>query len=143
MRPSFPRGCRLIELHTVSDPRGTLVVIEDRKRRLPFRVGRVFVVLTSSQETVRGGHAHRTLREIIVCLKGSLKVELRRGKSRRVVLLRDPGVGLYIPPMVWATQTTKAADTMYLVVMSKRYNENDYLRDYASFQAALRVRHDH
>lgn len=108
---------------------------------IPFTIARVFYVRTLRKGTVRGDHAHRTLQELIVCLRGILEVEVREGRQSRTIRLDNSAVGLYLPPMVWSVQRTREKDTLYLVLASKRYDEQDYIRDYDQFLAIRSARH--
>jgi dTDP-4-dehydrorhamnose 3,5-epimerase-like enzyme len=131
--------CRLIRLWTTSDSRGALTVIEE-KTRIPFRIARVFYIRSQKKGALRGSHAHKTLHELIICLDGTLRVEVDTGIHRRTILLDDPTVGLYLPPMVWSEQRTCEKDTLYLVLASAKYEEADYIRDYDEFLTRRRVR---
>ena len=41
--------------------------------------------------------------------------------------------GLYIPPMVWASQHEYTEETKLLVFASQFYDPDDYIRDYSEF----------
>jgi len=140
MRPTSDARCRLIPLQTVTDSRGTLVVVENRTR-IPFRIARIFYVSVRKKGTVRGNHAHKTLQELIICLNGRIAVETRTRRSRKVFRLSDPTVGLYLPPRVWSVQRTLSDRALYLVLASKKYQESDYIRDWAAYLAHPRASH--
>ena len=59
----------LIELKTITDPRGSLTVIENV---LPFVMQRVFFIYDVS--AARGGHGHRRTQIALVCVSGSCRV---------------------------------------------------------------------
>jgi oxalate decarboxylase/phosphoglucose isomerase-like protein (cupin superfamily) len=130
---------RLLPFPRVPDERGTLAVIEGGQH-VPFDVRRVFYVYGVPAGTTRGAHAHRELEQVLVCLTGSMDVVLDDGHGRRTVHLADPAEGLYIPPLVWASERNMAAGTVYMVLASAPYDESDYFRDYAQFLEAI---HDH
>jgi len=48
-------------------------------------------------------------------------------------VLNHPNLGLYIPPMVWATQYKYSSDAILLVLASDIYKAEDYIRDYDQF----------
>ncbi|HEX8089194.1 MAG TPA: WxcM-like domain-containing protein, partial [Blastocatellia bacterium] len=58
------------------------------------------------------------------------------GKNRDELLLDGPGVGLHIPPMIWATQYKYSSDAVLLVLASDVYDADDYIRDYDKFMEA-------
>jgi hypothetical protein len=86
----------------------------------------------------RGGHAHRTLEQVIVCLAGALTVDLDDGEAKACQELKRPWVGLYIPPMIWISTGDFAAGTVYVVLASDVYDESDYYRSYGDFLRVVR-----
>lgn len=128
---------RLISLPKFCDERGSLSVIESC-REVPFEVRRVFYFYDIPTGENRGAHAHKTLHQFLVCLSGSFDVLLDDGTSKEAVHLNRPWMGLYIPPMLWASQVNFDAGTVGLVAASAPFDEQDYLRDYAAFISAIR-----
>ena len=51
--------------------------------------------------------------------------------------LQDSNVGLYLPKMVWATQTFATADAKTLVLASEPFEESDYIRDKSFYEKLL------
>jgi serine acetyltransferase/dTDP-4-dehydrorhamnose 3,5-epimerase-like enzyme len=125
-------GARLVKLTTAVDMRGSLVAAEF-VTHLPFTPQRVFFVYGVPSVEVRGEHAHRTLHQFLTCVHGSCSVVLDDGNNRQEVLLDGPDRGLYIPPLVWATQYKYAADAVLMVLASDKYEPEDYIRDYEEF----------
>jgi acetyltransferase-like isoleucine patch superfamily enzyme/dTDP-4-dehydrorhamnose 3,5-epimerase-like enzyme len=130
------RGARLLDMPVVSDIRGTLS-FGQFDAHLPFPPRRYFVVYDVPGKEVRGEHAHRTLHQLLVCLKGSLSVMLDDGDSRDEVLLNGPHLGLYVPPMIWTSQYRYSNDAVLLVLASDVYEAADYIRSYDDFLEAL------
>lgn len=91
-------GVRLVEFGVFSDLRGSLSVAEVGKP-LPFVPRRVFTVFDVPSREVRGEHAHRTLEQVPVCIRGEVSIVVDDGTQREEVKLDSPRVGLYIPPM--------------------------------------------
>ncbi len=125
-------GASLIELTSVSDPRGDLVAAEWGKE-LPFTSSRFFTVFNVPDGRVRGQHAHRECHQFLLCLHGALSVVLDDGTHREDVRLADRCLGLHIPPMVWAIQYQYSGDAVLLVAASHPYDRDDYIRDYDLF----------
>lgn len=126
-------GVALYALPVIKDIRGTLSAGEFG-RSLPFIPKRYFIVYEVTDHEVRGEHAHRELHQFLVCVKGSLAVVVDDGERREEILLDSPGIGVHIPPMVWATQYKYSRDAVLLVLASERYEAADYIRDYDDFQ---------
>jgi len=129
---------RVLTFPRIPDARGTLAVVE-AGRHVPFDIRRVFYVYDVPGGADRGAHAHRALQQVLVCLAGSMDVHLDDGAERRVMHLADPSAGLYIPPMVWASEANMAPGTVYMVLASEHYDESDYYRDYDAFLTAARA----
>jgi dTDP-4-dehydrorhamnose 3,5-epimerase-like enzyme len=130
--------CRVIQFPKITDQRGNLTFIEE-DRHVPFPVKRVFYIYDIPSGTDRGAHAHKTLHQVLICLSGGLEVHLDDGREQRTEHLNRPWLGLYIPPMVWASEGNFDPGTVYLVLTSDYYNEADYYRDYEQFLQAVRM----
>jgi UDP-2-acetamido-3-amino-2,3-dideoxy-glucuronate N-acetyltransferase len=130
--PLSVSGARLLTLPTFKDMRGTLSVGEWDKD-LPFAPKRYFVVFDVPTREVRGESAHLRLEQVYVCLRGSMAAVIDDGEAREELLLDDPGIGLYLPPMVWASFYRYSPDALMLVLASDVYDAADYVRDYDEF----------
>lgn len=127
----------LIRLPHVSDSRGTLVFGE-LGAGLPFAARRFFVNYDVPTESLRGSHAHRTLHEVLVAVRGSVTVSVDDGFAQAEVVLDDPTKALYLPPMVWSSQYAYTAGAALLVLCSDEYDDGDYIRDYGEYLALVR-----
>jgi hypothetical protein len=128
--------CRFVSLPRVLDPRGSLTFIEGNKH-VPFDVKRVFYLYDVPTEEGRGAHAHRTLKQFLICLAGSFDVQVDDGEFQARIHLNRPWKGLLIPPMIWAAEVNFDPGSVCLVLASQEYNEGDYIRDHTEF---LRLR---
>ena len=126
------RGSALHRMPQVLDLRGALTFGEIGVH-LPFVPKRFFVVYDVPSSEVRGEHAHKTLHEFLVCVKGRCQVMLDDGHVREEVSLSSPNVGLHIPPRVWGVQYKYSPDAVLLVLASDVYDAGDYIRNYADF----------
>lgn len=127
-------GARLHTMPIVDDLRGSLT-FGQFDQHLPFPPRRFFVVYNVPNSKVHGEHAHRTLQQFLVCLRGSVHVNVDDGAGSDTVILNSPGIGLYVPPLVWSRQYRYTADAMLLVLASEVYDEREYIRDYQEFLA--------
>lgn len=125
-------GASLSRLPVVNDLRGNLSFGEYGPH-LPFLPKRYFLVFDVPSKEVRGEHAHKKLEQFLVCIKGSCSVVVDDGREREEITLDTPGIGLYVPPMVWATQYKYTSDAVLLVLASDLYDADDYIRDYDQF----------
>lgn len=125
-------GVRLHELPIIKDLRGTLSFAQ-YEQSLPFVPKRYFIVYDVSDYEVRGEHAHKELHQFLVCVRGSGSVVVDNGDNRDEIMLDSPGIGLHVPPMVWATQYKFSRDAVLLVLASDVYKAEDYIRDYDEY----------
>jgi mannose-6-phosphate isomerase-like protein (cupin superfamily) len=130
--------CKPIELPVVEDPQGDLAFAEGGVH-VPFAIARAFYVYDIPTTAKRGGHAHVALEQALFCLSGQLEITVDDGERRRTVALRDPGRGLYLPPMVWHDIEGFAPGTVYVAFASAGFDEGDYIRDYDEYLAAARA----
>jgi hypothetical protein len=130
------RGCRIIELPKIADPRGNLTFIEE-DHHLPFAFKRFFYLYDVPGGANRAGHALKTCHQFIVAMSGSFDVLLDDGKNRRRYHLNRSYYGLYIPPRVWREIDNFSSGSVCAVLASERYKEDDYFRDYNTFLDAI------
>ena len=114
------------------DDRGTLVALE-QERNIPFEIKRCYYMYDTVQGVRRGFHAHKTLKQVLVCVKGQCKVLLDDGKEQKHVLLDSPNRGLYIESDIWREMYDFSEDAVLMVLASELYDESDYIRDYQEF----------
>jgi hypothetical protein len=132
-----PRGsAHLIELPVVSDPRGDLTFVEGGTH-LPFDIARVYYLYNVPVESERGGHAHKSLQQIVFALSGSFRLCVDDGIDRQEFWLRNPRQGVLIDRLIWREMDSFSQGTVCMVLASHPYDEADYIRDYASFRKAV------
>jgi hypothetical protein len=127
-------SCRTLELPRIESTSGAITPVEG-SAEVPFDIERVFFMYDVVAGAERGGHAHRELEQVYVAAMGSFRAVLDDGFERRAVDLRQPHVGLYIPPMVWTELVDFASGTIVVVLASLHYDEPEYIRDYDEFRA--------
>jgi hypothetical protein len=130
--------CKPIELPVVADPQGNLVFAEG-ENHIPFSIARVFYVYEVPRAARRGGHSHRNLEEAVFCISGRLEMVVDDGERSRTFELDDPRQGLYMPPLVWYDIRGFAPGTVYLVLASEGFDEDDYIRSYEEFLDAVQA----
>ena len=133
------KGASLVRFPKVVDLRGMTTFAEIEKH-LPFVATRFFVVSDVPSREIRGEHAHKTLHEFLVCLKGSFAVMLDDGVVRDEVAMDSPTLGLHVPPQVWRVVYKYSPDAVMLSLCSHVYDPDDYIRDYSEFLAFVGAR---
>jgi UDP-2-acetamido-3-amino-2,3-dideoxy-glucuronate N-acetyltransferase len=134
IRNSSVTGVTFHSLPVIDDIRGTLSFAE-YENHLPFVPKRFFIVYDVPSREVRGEHAHKKLEQFLVCVKGSCSVLVDDGANKEEIRLDSPGIGVYIPAMVWGVQYKYSQDAILLVLASEVYTADDYIRDYEDFLA--------
>lgn len=102
---------------------------------LPFVVKRIFWLDNIEPGEIRGEHAHKTSQQLLICLKGSLSINLENTSHKTYSFkLSNANEALYMPPMHWGKITYSEPSTV-LSVASDEYDEADYIRDYQVFKS--------
>lgn len=125
-------GVAIHELPSFRDLRGSLTATEF-VNDLPFVPKRSFLVYGVPGKEIRGEHAHRACEQFLMCVHGSVHVVVDDGTNREEHILDRASRGLYVPPMVWATEYRYTADSVLLVFASHEYDPGDYIREYDAF----------
>ena len=121
-----------INLRTFGDNRGEMVVIENSKD-IPFEVKRVYYIFNTKSQVSRGFHAHKDIKQLLVCVSGSWEINLDNGNEKVVVELSSPKKGIIIGSLVWREMKNFSSDCVLLVITNSFYSEQDYIRDYEEF----------
>lgn len=126
-------SCRLFPLPKVHNPAGNLTALNNGIE-LPFDIRRVYYLYDIPCGEQRGGHAHRTLMQVLVAASGSFSVTLDDGCGGvRTVFLNSPFQALCIVPGIWRTLDNFSSGAVCLVLASHEYDEEDYIREYDDF----------
>ena len=123
---------RLVDLPVISDPRGDLTFVEGN-RHVPFDIARVYYLYNVPVDSERGGHAHKSLQQVVFALSGSFRMKIDDGHRQSEYWLRDPRKGLYISNLIWREMDSFSQGAVCMVLASRVYDEADYIRDYDTF----------
>ena len=129
-------ACKLIQIQKKSVSRGNLSFVEANKH-IPFEIKRIYYLYDIPANSVRAGHAHKNLHQLMIALSGSFDITLDDGVNKKTICLRKPYEGLYIPPMTWRDLTNFSSGSVCLVLASDYFDESDYYRDYDEFIASI------
>ena len=124
---------KLVDIAGFSDGRGMLVSFESLKN-IPFEIKRVYCLVDLKSNHPRGFHAHRKLKQVIVCLSGSCDFILNDGTKIERIHLNSPLKGLLIENMVWREMHQFSSDCVIMVLANEYYTESDYIRDFNIFK---------
>ena len=123
----------IIEFPKIFDPRGNLTFLQ-YPDQIPFDIERVFWTYDLPSGKIRGGHAFKKQKEIIIALCGSFDVVItnKDGVTSTFSLNRSYQ-GLYIPEKNWRHIEKFSSNALGLHISSKKFDENDYIRDLKSY----------
>ncbi|CAL2075086.1 FdtA/QdtA family cupin domain-containing protein [Tenacibaculum sp. 190524A02b] len=127
-----------IEFKLFSDGRGDLVPIEigSDEYDIPFEVKRCYFISvpTNDNGAIRGKHAHKNLKQVIICLNGSFVLRLvgTNGKEEKIMLSKKDE-GIYIENLVWRELMDFSENCVILVLASEHYDAEDYITDFDEF----------
>lgn len=124
--------CSVIELPKIENRSGNLTSIQN-SIEIPFDIKRIFYLYDIPGGKDRGAHAHLKCHQFLVAGSGNFDVLLDDGKSKKLVQLNKPYIGLYIPPGIWASEINFSSGSICLVLASHKFEESDYIRDYKEF----------
>lgn len=113
----------LIDLKTFIDVRGNLTVIE---KTIPFDIKRIFYIYGVDQ-SVRGGHRHKTTIQAAICLKGSCRIYNNDGQDENYFILDKPSKCLILQTRDWHTMDQFSTDAILMVLASEYFDQQDYI----------------
>lgn len=119
----------IIKFNSISDDRGSLCPLNFKN--IPFNIKHMFLISNVPNNVIRGNHAHYLTKQLVICLNGQLMVFTHNKKGKGYNILNQ-NEGILIPKLTWSWQ--KYFDNASaLVLMSKKYNPQDYIRDIGRF----------
>lgn len=118
------------------DERGQLIALEALSEIVPFEIKRMYYIYDTTPGTVRGKHAHRVLKQVLICVSGACTIECEMPNGDKTEHRLDwPDRGLLIEGLVWREMKEFSKDAVLLVLASEHYDEADYIRDYKVFRS--------
>ncbi len=117
------------------DARGQLIAVESLSDLIPFEVKRMYYIYDTTPGTIRGKHAHKVLKQVLICVSGACTIECEMPDGTVVEHRLDwPNRGLLIEGLVWRQMKDFSKDAVLIVLASEHYDEADYIRDYNQFR---------
>ena len=126
--------CSVLYFNKIQFESGNITPLHG-KTDIPFQINRVFYLYDIPGGEERGAHAHKECHQLLIAASGAFDIMLDDGKSKRMVTLNRPYMGLHIPPGIWAAEMGFSSGAICLVVASHKYDADDYIRNYNDFLA--------
>ena len=125
--------CHIIEIDKQNaENKGRYSTVKNSKE-IPFDIKRIYYLYDVPFGVMRGGHAHKTLNQVLFAVSGSFTVNLNDGKVKRSITMNRPNQGLLIKPGIWRTIDNFSSGSVCLVLASEKYNPDDYIRKYSDY----------
>lgn len=124
-----------INFHVHGDERGKLIALESCSDKVPFEIKRVYYIYDTQVQMARGNHAHKSLKQVLVCISGACTISCETPDG--VVTeyrLSSPEIGLKIEGFVWRQMRDFSHDAVLMVLANEHFNEEDYVRNYEVFK---------
>lgn len=121
----FGGRARLIPCASHADSRGVLLPFYFDQ--MPFQPCRSFAMANVPAGAVRGGHAHRSGMQMLVCLQGRIEILMRHQDEAATFVLQPASFSLAFGPGVWCQQTYLVEGSVLLVFASEPYDPESYL----------------
>lgn len=115
---------RVLAVDRIRDHRGVLTPLTFGD--IGFSVERAFVV-NAPRGAVRGGHAHRRVRQLLFRASGSIDVEVSHAGLQARIALDEDRPALLLEPGVWAQQTYLEDDSTLIVFADGPYESAEYI----------------
>ena len=100
--------------------------------KFKFCAKRLFWVTNVPPGGERGCHAHYKTEQILICIKGRIKVKLHNGKEEEEFFIKENDY-VFVPKMIWDSQVFYSSSDVLVVLASTKYNPNDYINDFQKF----------
>lgn len=123
---------QILDFKVISDGRGSLISLEEN-RNIPFEIKRIYYLYNLNSQLVRGKHAHKSLKQVLICTSGNCSILLDNGESKFEVNLNSPDKGLVIDNLIWREMFNFSQDCVIIVIADQHYDEADYIRNYDEF----------
>lgn len=122
----------IVDIRNRERPMGHLTPIEGLND-VPFEIKRIYYITRVPENTIRGFHAHKKLEQVLLCLNGTVKINVSDPFSKEIFILDNPARGLYIGAGLWREMYDFSSAAVLLVLASEVYTEEDYIRDYREY----------
>lgn len=102
-------------------------------KNLPFIPKRIYWLSDPETGQIRGNHAHKSLRQFIWAVKGSVEIVLSDGKNFITESICYESQGILLEPGLWRTLKNFSKDSVIVILADRDYIESDYIRNWNEF----------
>ena len=120
----------------VQETTGELGVLEFNEQ-FNFLVKRMFFLRNIKDDSSRGFHSHRELKQIIICMSGSFMITLDNGLLKQTIEMNEKNNYLYLDGKVWREMNKFSGNAVMLVLCDREYKYDQVIRNYGDFLVNL------
>ncbi|MCX8726412.1 sugar 3,4-ketoisomerase [Gilliamella sp. B2838] len=125
---------KILNLQSISDDRGSLVVLENLKQ-VPFEIKRIFYVYNAQSDVPRGAHANKKSQFVFIAINGSIKIKIKEKSGvDKIFNLNNPNTALWIDKLVWKEMYDFSDSAVLLVLSNELYDPDEYINDFAKLR---------
>jgi hypothetical protein len=96
------------------------------EKTIPFEIKRIFYIY-GVDDSLRGGHRHKTTIQAAICIKGSCRIYNNDGKKENYFILDKPHKCLILETKDWHTMDEFSPDAILMVLASEYFDQHDYI----------------
>ena len=134
------RKAYYVDIRENREDDGRLLVIEGNTESIPFEIKRIFWVRDTTPGAVRGEHATKKTKLVLIAVCGSCDVVVHDGKAETVYRLDDPKKGLYIDEMLWRSMKNFTPDCVIEAICDHPYaGAEETFDDFREYCEALQL----
>ena len=108
-------------------------------QKLKFKIKRFYFHNNLKKGYIFGLHAHKKLKQIYICVSGSLKVSLISNNKKKIYILNKGSKALYIDHNVWREIETLTDNSVLCTLADQRYKKSDYIRNYNEYKKKIKI----
>lgn len=124
----------IVDFIKVGDEETGYLSMAQEGNPLPFTPSRTYWVYGNKPGQVKGNHAAKQNKQVVVVLQGMVEAELTNLEGQKsVYTLYNPAQGLYIPVMHWR-KIKIVEPSIIMVLCSQQYSGQDEISDFEEFK---------
>lgn len=108
--------------------------------QIPFKIARIYFISKPKKKLSRGRHAHYKNQQILFCIRGKVRMLLDNGERKEEYLMTKPEEGIFLDKLIWHEMLDMNENTVLLVLASRKFEAEDYIRDYDLFKRIVTSR---
>jgi len=126
------RLIRIIKLPKIKDD--CVLCFAQNPEQIPFKIARIYFICQPKKGLSRGKHAHYKNQQILFCIRGKIRMLLDNGEKKEEYLMTKPEEGIFLDRLIWHEMLDMDENTVLLVIASRKFEAEDYIRDYDLFK---------